>query len=385
MRKLIGLVLALLLAGAGAWVLATTVESPAQVAARAEAPAPDPVVAELHRGFLQGAVSVTTTAQHERTVAIKPPASLTGVVTFADRAVGDTLRSGSVLLRANGRPVFVLVGSFALYRDLQPGDTGDDVAAIQAGLKAAGFATGGDRPGSYGGGTQAALRRMYKAAGYTAPETAPAPAPVATVPAPGAGQAAEATTGPAAAGGAPAVAGPRVLMTEILMIADLPAVVQAVAPVGAPLSTGSDLVTLGAGQLVLSATLPSASVGALAVGAVGTFPDDAGAAGTTTVTALTPTASTPDTVVALSVSGAVTPGATYVVTVANPAAESGDSLLAPVAAVVARGGRSYVYLRDGGTFQETEVRVTGSVGGTAAIVPVDASVPLGEGTEVRIG
>jgi hypothetical protein len=381
LKKLVAVVLALALAGVGAWAVATQVESPAQVAARAEAPVPDPVVAPLDRGFLQGPVTLSTTAQRERTVAIKPPASLTGVVTFAGKAVGDTLAPGSVLLRANGRPVFVLPGSFALYRDLQPGDTGDDVAAIQAGLKAAGYGTGRDRSGTYGTGTRAAVRAMYKAAGYTAPETAasPTPAPMST-PAPSSG-----ADSPAASPSATAVTGPQVLTTEIMTIADLPAVVQAVAPVGAQLTSDTDLVTLGAGQLMLSATLPTSSVGALAIGAAGTFTDDTGAAGTTQVAALTVSQETTETTISLSPTGAVSPGTSYVVSFDNPAVETGESLLAPVAAVVNRAGRSYVYPRDGATFREVEVTVIGAVGGVVSIVPVDATVPLEEGTEVRIG
>jgi hypothetical protein len=242
-------------------------------------------------------------------------------------------------------------------------------------MKAAGFSTGRDRSGVYGAGTQAAVRTMYKTAGYTAPEAAAAPT---TPPDP------KAEAAPAESTATP-VAGPRVLMTEIVMIADLPAVAQSVAPVGTQLSNDTDLVTLGAGQLVLSATLPSGSVGALRVGAAGVFTGDAGAEGTAQVTALTPDAATAETVVSLAATGAVTPGAAYVVTIDNPAAETEQSLLAPIAAVVARGGRSYVYPRDGAAFREVEVQVTGSVGGVAAIVPVDTSVPLEEGTEVRIG
>jgi peptidoglycan hydrolase-like protein with peptidoglycan-binding domain len=379
LKRLIAVVLTLLVAGLAAWLVASRVESPDQVAARAEAPVPGPVTATLDRGFLQGPVSVSTTAQHERTITIKPPASLTGVVTFAGTPVGGTLRPGSVLLRANGRPVFVLPGSFALYRDLEPGATGDDVTAIQDGLSAAGYATGRDRSGTYGAGTQAAVRKLYKAAGYTAPEVTPAPEapPAGTSPA-------AATPAPSAAPAAP-VAGPRVLMTEVLMIADLPAVVQAVSPVGTQLTSDTDLVTLGAGQVMLSASLPSSAVGGLAVGAEGTFSDDAGGTGTARVSALAPDAAAGTTVVSLTATGAVTPSAAYVVALDNPAAESGESLLAPVAAVVSRGGRSYVYCRDGDAFREVEVEVTGSVGGVAAIVPVGDSVPLDTGTEVRVG
>lgn len=87
----------------------------------------------------------------------------------------------------------------------------------------------------------------------------------------------------------------------------------------------------------------------------------------------------------LSATGTVTPGAAYVVSIANPAGEAAESLLSPIAAIVARSERSYVYVRDGATFREVEVQVVGSVGGVAAIEPVDAEAALEAGMEVRVG
>lgn len=380
MKKWVLAALVLVLAGAGAWVIAYRVESPEQVAARAQPPAPDPVVASLERGYLYGPISMTTVAQYERTVAIRPPASLAGVVTFIQTPAGETLHPGSVLIRANGRPVFVLPGAFALYRDIQPGDSGDDVAAVQAGLRLAGYSIG-DNTGVYGAGTQAAIRKMYRASGYVAPEVAVAAEPREDTtddpPAdPGAGADETNTT---------SLPGPQVLQTEIIMTPELPAIVQSVVPVGAQLSTDADLVTLAAGPLILSTTLPSDAVGALAVGASGTFTDAAGGTGIAQVSAISPNPATAETVVFLSVTGSMTTGTAYVVSVGNPAAEAMESLLAPIAAVVARSGRSYVYLRDGGVFIEVEVQVIGSVGGVAAIDSLEPTVPLEPGVEVRIG
>lgn len=382
MRRVVLLALALTLAGAVAWVAAVRMESPNQAAARAEAPAPAPVVASLDHGYLQGQVSMSTTAQRERLVAIKPPASLTGVVTADIANTGDTLKSGSLLIRQNGRPLFVLSGPFPLYRDLQKGDTGDDVAAIQAGLIAAGYSIGRDHSGSYGSGTQAAVSKMYTTAGYQAPESQTAstngsPESATTSPsaAPTPDQAAAATTS----------TGPRVVTTEVMLISDLPAVIQAVAPVGTQLAAGPDLVTLGAGQVVLTTTLPNSSVSALKVGATGSYTDDAGAPGSAQVVGMTPDAAGDQTIVSLSSGGAVSPGSAYVVTIDNPGLETGESLLAPIAAVVSRGGRSYVYVQDAQAFREVEVQVTGAVGGVAAITSVDPKISLAEGTEVRVG
>lgn len=374
MKKILGLILALVAVSAGTWVVADRVESPDQVAARAEAPAPVPVVAELDRGYLHGPVSLSVSAQQASIVTVRTPAALTGVVTAVERGRGDALTPGAVLLRVNGRPVFVLPGAFALYRDIEPGDTGDDVAAVQAGLREAGYGTGYDRDGVYGAGTQAAVRALYRASDYAAPEK------------PAASAVAEEGDGDASEPQAPAsTPGPRVLRSEVVMITALPATVESIARVGTELSAESDLVTLGAGDVLLSTTLPTGSLGALAVGAEARFTGDDGEGAGAQVTAIASGETADEAVVTLSPDGSVSVGTSYVLTVDNPAAEPGDSLLAPLAAVVARGGSSYVAVRDGEVFREVEVEVTGTVGAVAAIAPVGEDSGLDEGVEVRVG
>lgn len=363
MRRWLATIVLLALVSAGSWFLATKVQSPDQVAAQAQAPSPAPVTAQLSRGYLHGPVSLSVQAAPERVLTVTAPTEVTGVVTGAERAAGEAVSSGSVLLRINGRPVFLLAGAFALYRDVQPGDSGDDVTAIQAALQAAGYATGRDRTGVYGAGTQAAVRRMYKAAGFTAPESSVAAA--TSAPSDGSTPAPTATPAPG--------------------VAVLRAEVWTVAPVGTQLAADTVVATLGTGATVLTATVPATSVGALAVGATATFTDDGGAAGTATVATIGPASDATQSTVVLGATGAVTAGSTYVVSVENPAAESAPSLLAPVAAVVTRGGRSFVYVDDGAAFREVEVTVTGSLGGVAGIVPVNGDDTLADTAEVRIG
>lgn len=409
MKRLVLAVAAIVVVGVGAWLLAVRMESPQQAAARAEPPAPEPVVVALDRGYLNGPVSMTVEAQNQQSVVVTPPAALTGVVTSVDRSAGDTLSPGSVPFRVNGRPVFVLEGAFALYRDIRPGDEGDDVLALQKGLLAAGYALG--RPdGKYGPQTQAAVRSMYRAAGYAAPEVAVAAPDAAAAPSPGASAPETTATGtgaaapsdgtavPAAGGGAAAtVKGPGVLQSEVLTVPRLPAVVEGITTVGTGIAADTGLLTLGTGQVVLTSTLPQGSVGALAVDAAARFTDDSGAEGMARVTALLPT-ETGEVTVSLLTEGAVRAGSSYVLTIDNPAAEDGERLLAPVAAVVTRAGRTYVYVREGTAFREVAVEVEATVGGVAAIVAADGAdadgdadgdagdgVTLGEGTEVRVG
>jgi len=382
-RTLIWLLALVLVAGA-TYVAATRLVSPDQAAAQAQPPDPVPVVAALSEGYLHGAVTLSVAAAQQQVATISPPAAVTGVVTAAGASAGQEFRSGQVLVRLDGRPLFVLTGSFALYRDIQPGDSGDDVAALQAGLLEAGFAVRVD--GEYGSASQAAVRQMYRAAGYTAPQTtvtaAPTSNPGTTDNAPTTGEVTPAASPTAAATPAP-VTGTAVLRSEVLMISGLPATVRSVAGVGTQLAADSALMTLGSGATVMTATVPTTSLGSLAVGAVAAFTDDTGAPAQASVTAIT--SQDDQSTVVITPQVAVSVGTTYVVRVANPAAEPGQSVLAPVTGIVTRGGRSYIYIQDGQTFGEVEVTVTGAVGGVAAISPVDPAVELQAGQDIRVG
>jgi peptidoglycan hydrolase-like protein with peptidoglycan-binding domain len=55
---------------------------------------------------------------------------------------------------------------------MAPGESGSDIAQLQAGLEALGFGIGSDTSGVYGPGTSAAVAAFYQSVGYTAP---PAP------------------------------------------------------------------------------------------------------------------------------------------------------------------------------------------------------------------
>ena len=136
----------------------------------------------------------------------------------------------------------------------------------------------------------------------------------------------------------------------------------------------------------LSASLPAESLGALSVGAVARFAADDGAEAGATVVALLP-ADDGQVLVRLSADSPVTAGAAYVLTFDNPAAQPAPQLLAPVAALVARGGAHVVTVRDGEEFREVDVEVLDVTGGLAAIRPLPgtaAGPELRAGTEVRL-
>src|SRR5262249_53361939 len=60
-------------------------------------------------------------------------------------------------------------GAVPAYRDMAPGESGTDIAQLQAGLEGLGFSVGADTSGVYGRGTAAAVAAFYQSLGYKAP------------------------------------------------------------------------------------------------------------------------------------------------------------------------------------------------------------------------
>ncbi|WP_454299965.1 peptidoglycan-binding domain-containing protein [Salana multivorans] len=368
MKRIVGWLLVMIVVAAGTWIVATRMESPEQVAAAAEPPSPVAVTAPLRAGYVQGRMTLTlTAAQDQRDVS-----GGSGVVTRTAVAAGETLFAGAFLANVDGRPRIALTGPFALYRDLASGDRGDDVAALQAALVEAGYGTGRDEDGVFGAGTLAALKKLYKNAGAALPTRMPEESTAASA------VAEDATP-------APPQPVSYLPAAEIVMIQGLPATVAHVAGIGQSLDAEHPLLRLLSGDLRLASTVPTASRGSLVVGAQGTFSDADGSAQTATVVAIDASPDGASVTIVTDAPGRVEVGGSYVLTVDNPAAESGEAILAPVAGIVTRGGRTFVYpLRDG-EFTEVEVAVTASAGGVAAVVAVDPAAELSPGTEIRVG
>ncbi len=380
MKKVVGVVVLVLVCSAVAWAVALQVTSPDQAAARAVPPPPVPVMAALDQGYLQAPVTLSVTAARERSVQVLRSGGEASVVTAVVTERREKLEAGQVLLRAEGRPVFALEGAFPLYRALGRDDEGDDVLQLQHGLRDAGLSTGRDRAGVFGSGTAAAVERMYREADQDVPRGPSTEAAPEATPAPGTEQEPPTST-PASV-----PTGPRALMEEIVFVPELPALVESVAAVGSRLEVDTALARLGTRGVVLSASLPATATSALVPGAAGTFTADGDAEGTATIAAVTPDPADAELVqVSLTTSAPVSPGSTYVVAFTNPAAESGEALLAPLAAVVSRGGRSYLYRWDGTSFDEVEVEVVGTNGGVSAVRPVEDPTSLSAGDEVRVG
>jgi peptidoglycan hydrolase-like protein with peptidoglycan-binding domain len=90
-----------------------------------------------------------------------------GTVTWLPQA-GATVRRGGTLLRADNRRVVLLYGTLPLYRTLQPGTDGPDVAALERNLDALGY-DGFTVDDEYTSATASAVRRFQDDLGV--PET----------------------------------------------------------------------------------------------------------------------------------------------------------------------------------------------------------------------
>ena len=166
------------LVGATALLLTSQIKSPAEQAAQTRPPALTELTVPVQRTVL------TTTVLGEAVVGppkeVSPSAiggsgggaaasnqNVQPIVTRIFRHSGSTVGQGSVLLEVAGQPFFVLQGTVPAYRNLEPGETGPDVAELQDDLQSLGYSTGTDAAGTFGSGTSAAVDAFYKGIGYT--------------------------------------------------------------------------------------------------------------------------------------------------------------------------------------------------------------------------
>jgi hypothetical protein len=94
------------------------------------------------------------------------------VVSGAVRGVGETIGYGDLVAEVSGHPVFAMPADVPLFRDLVPGDSGNDVAGVQRVLVDRGLL--GEANGKFDNATLRALTEWFKAAGYRLPELEPA-------------------------------------------------------------------------------------------------------------------------------------------------------------------------------------------------------------------
>lgn len=159
---------ALLAAGFGA---AQVVRSPEQAAAEAEGPGMTTLTVPVEYRELTATVVVRGDVAAGQQFDVAGPASEGSAVVTRVRTKPDKpVLPGKVLVEVAGRPVFALKGAVPAYRDLRPGYSGADVKQLQVALAALGFDPG-ERNGSFGAGTKAAVKRLYESLGYPVVQT----------------------------------------------------------------------------------------------------------------------------------------------------------------------------------------------------------------------
>jgi peptidoglycan hydrolase-like protein with peptidoglycan-binding domain len=152
----------------GAWLASSQIQSPADVAARTEPPTPSPILVPVEVRVLSSNIVTRGTARFglPQYISIAPSTLKAKAGLMTTLPLRNTqLREGGVMLTASGRPLFVLKGKIPAYRDLFPGNTGQDVLQLEQGLNRLGFAPG-PVDGTYDQRTSAGVAKWYKSMGW---------------------------------------------------------------------------------------------------------------------------------------------------------------------------------------------------------------------------
>jgi peptidoglycan hydrolase-like protein with peptidoglycan-binding domain len=229
-----------IIASVGGLLISMRIKSPAQLAAQTAPPAPTQLTVPVTRQVITSTVLAQAVVKAPAEVAQLSAANSGGggsgalpVVTKIFFRKGSTPVPGSVIVEVAGRPLFVFQGTVPAYRNLTEGESGTDVAQLQAGLQSLGYPTGDDTTGVFGPGTASAVAAYYSALGYPVP-TAPG--------------------SPRASSKGKTSSQPMVPLSEILFAPRFPArVVKVAGPVGQEAS--GSLVTLSMGHPGLAGQL----------------------------------------------------------------------------------------------------------------------------------
>lgn len=170
-RRWVTVVVAMLIIGVGATglLVGARLRSPAEQALETAPPELGPLTAPVEFGRLGEEVIErgVWVEVNEDSIGL-PGIAGQGRIITAIAEPGVTVHAGDAPLELEGRPLFVLEGTEALYRDLTGGTKGRDVEAIQLALVAVGLDPG-PIDGVYGPGTAAAVSQLYARAGYEPP------------------------------------------------------------------------------------------------------------------------------------------------------------------------------------------------------------------------
>ena len=257
--------MAVALVGAG-WLLASYTQSPAQRAAAAAPPTSAPVTVEVEQGDLTDQITATGVIAGAQDSAVNLPAtSSDSVVTAVNVKAGEQLENTQVVAWINDRPLIAYQGSFPAYRDLYEGDSGADVSQLQRALAASGYQLA--ITGTLDADTITALKHLY---GQTKDELATTDTHQNESDNAGANQGGG-NSNEAGASEKPQQAKKKVVIakTEMLFIAQLPAVVTSLPKVGDSLNGDKpSQLGLSTGEFSVTAEVPAGVGSMLKTGSV---------------------------------------------------------------------------------------------------------------------
>lgn len=147
--------------------------SPAELAAKTEAPEPGPVTALVEERVISNTVVSRGEVTYADSVEVTIDTSFAEgrpIVTGQVPEVGAIFEAGSVALEITGRPVIVLPGELPSYRTLSIGMSGPDVLQLKQALSNLGFWAGDLNSNVYEWDTATAVGELYAWVGYQ-PET----------------------------------------------------------------------------------------------------------------------------------------------------------------------------------------------------------------------
>ena len=153
--------------------LASSFKTSEQKAAEAQAPDKSILTARVEEGQLENTLPLTCKLSFKNQAELVSKGAQAGAqYTRISLEEGETLSNGSLVAEINGQPVFVLLGGFSLYRDLNLEDRGPDARLLNQSLTALGYQLPRTpaEADQITGETYRALGLLYRNFGYPAPK-----------------------------------------------------------------------------------------------------------------------------------------------------------------------------------------------------------------------
>jgi Putative peptidoglycan binding domain len=157
--------------GAGGFVLGRKVKSPADAAAAVAPPTASRLAVPVEKRVLSATIITRGDVRFgDPKPVVLPPSALKstgGNLVTLPATKGQEIAAGKRVFELAGRPVLALVGATPAYRDMRPGDDGDDIRQLEDGLASLGFSPGA-ADGRYDANTARAVENWYRSLGYEA-------------------------------------------------------------------------------------------------------------------------------------------------------------------------------------------------------------------------